>query len=240
MKTLIKKTLKILGYQIKKYQEEDVPRLKIITQCDINKLLDVGANVGQYALDMRKLGYSKKIISFEPLKAAYEKLYEVARNDKNWMVNNYALGNENTASTLNVSGNSYSSSILNMEPEHIKRAPDSKYVSKEAIEIKTLDSVFDDFFEEGDKIMLKIDTQGYEKNVILGAQSTLPKVSVIQAEMSVIPLYEKQTLFIEMVNFLDNMGFELFSLENGFSDKKTGKLFQLDGIFVNKRISNKL
>lgn len=234
MKALIKKVLKRIGYQIKKYQEDDIPRLKIITHFDINKLLDVGANVGQYSLNMRRLGYNKKIISFEPLKAAYERLREVASKDENWTVNNYALGNENITDTLNVSGNSYSSSILNMEPEHIKRAPASKYIAKEIIEIKKLDSVFKNFFEEGDNIMLKVDTQGYEKNVILGAENTLSKVRVIQVEMSIIPLYENQVLFIEMINFLANMGFELFSLENGFSDKKTGKLFQLDGIFVNK------
>ena len=239
MKVLIKKVLKSIGYQIKKYQDEDIPRLKIITHFDINKLLDVGANVGQYSLNMRRIGYNKKIISFEPLKSAYEKLKEVASKDKNWVVNNYALGNENIKSTLNVSANSYSSSILNMSPEHIKRAPASKYIAKEIIEIKKLDSIFNFFFEEGDNIMLKIDTQGYEKNVILGAENILSKIRIIQVEMSIVPLYEKEILFIEMINLLDSMGFELFSLENGFSDIKTGKLLQLDGIFVNKKIANK-
>lgn len=238
MKKLIKKAFKVIGLQIKKYQDEDIPRLIIITHFDINKLLDVGANVGQYSLNMRKIGYNKKIISFEPLKKAYEKLKEVSAKDKNWVVNNYALGNENMESTINVSGSSPSSSILNMLPQHIKIAPESKYIAKENIVIKKLDTIFADLFEEGDHIMLKIDTQGFEKNVILGAENILSKIRVIQLEMSLVPLYENEILFIEMIEFLDSKGFELFSLENGFSDKKTGKLLQLDGIFINKEIVN--
>ena len=238
MKVLIKKALKSIGYQLKKYQEEDIPKLKIITHFEINKLLDVGANVGQYSLEMRRIGFNKKIISFEPLKNAYEKLKEAASKDKNWVVNNYALGNENVESLINVSGNSASSSILNMLPEHIKRAPESKYIAKENIVIKKLDSIFENLFEAGDNIMLKIDTQGFEKNVILGAENILSKIRIIQLEMSVVPLYENEILFTEMINFLDSKGFELFSLEKGFSDKKTGKLLQLDGTFVNKKIAN--
>ena len=74
MKILIQKALNRIGYQIKKYEGEDIPRMKIIKYLDINKLLDVGANVGQYSLDMRRIGFKRKIISFEPLKTAYEQL----------------------------------------------------------------------------------------------------------------------------------------------------------------------
>ncbi|MEP7255855.1 MAG: FkbM family methyltransferase [Ferruginibacter sp.] len=235
MKKILKKIFKSWGYQINKYHEED--KLKIINQFGINKLFDVGANIGQYSQYMREIGFNKKIISFEPLKTAYQTLEQVASKDNNWVVNNYALGNENAESMINVSGNSYSSSILNMLPEHINRAPESKYIAKEKIEIKKLDSIFSNYYVDGDNVMLKIDTQGYEKNVILGAGNVLDKISIIQLEMSVIGLYENETSFIEMINFLDSKGFELFSLENGFSDSKTGRLLQLDGLFVNKKIS---
>ncbi len=237
MKNILKKILKYFGYQINKFQEED--KLKMINQFSINKLFDVGANIGQYSLNMRKIGFNKKIISFEPLKTAFSTLEEVSAKDNNWIVNNYALGNENVESMINVSGNSFSSSILNMLPEHINRAPDSKYIAKEKIEIKKLDSVFNNYYEEGDNVLLKIDTQGFEKNVILGAGNILNKIRIIELEMSVMALYENETSFIDMINFLESKGFELFSLENGFSDSKTGRLLQLDGTFINKNISNK-
>lgn len=237
MRKILKKILKSLGYQINKYQEEN--QLKIINQFNINKLFDVGANVGQYSLNMREMGFASKIISFEPLNAAFQTLKEVASKDSNWVVNNYALGSENGESEINVSENLVSSSILNMLPEHIKRAPESIYVSKQTIEIKRLDGIFNNYFEDGDSVMLKIDTQGYEKNVIFGAEGILNKIKIIQLEMSVVALYENAITFTEMINFLDSKGFELFYLENGFSDTKTGKLLQVDGIFINKEISNK-
>ena len=236
MKVLINKALKNVGYQIKKYDKEEASRFKIIKHLSINKLLDVGANIGQYSLDMRKHGFTNQIISFEPLKSAYGQLQITASADKNWIVCNYALGNENTESLINVSENSMSSSILNMLPDHLKSAPESKYVTQQNIEIKKLDTVFSDFYKEGDNIMLKIDTQGYEKNVILGAENSLPQIKLLQLEMSVVPLYENEILFTEMIDFLDRKGFDLFFLENGFVDQKTGKLLQLDGIFVNKNI----
>ena len=237
MKNIIKKALKGLGYQVNRYQEEKI--IKILTHFEINKLFDVGANVGQYSLSMRKMGFDKKIISFEPLKTAFLTLQQAAAKDKNWVVNNYALGNENIESVINVSENLVSSSILNMLPEHTKRAPESKYVSKQTIEIKKLDSIFNDFYEAGDNIMLKIDTQGYEKNVILGAENVLNKIRIIELEMSVVALYEKTESFTDMIEFLDSKGFELFFLENGFSDAKTGRVLQVDGIFVNKAIAHK-
>ena len=60
MKQLINRALKNIGYQIKKYNNEDSPRLKIVKNLSINKLLDIGANIGQYSLDMRKRGFKKK------------------------------------------------------------------------------------------------------------------------------------------------------------------------------------
>ena len=86
--------------------------------------------------------------------------------------------------------------------------------------------------------MLKIDVQGFEKNVLDGAKETLPYVSVIQVEMSLVPLYENQMLFFEMIHYLDDKGFTLFSLENGFSNPRTGRLLQTDGIFVKKAFAN--
>jgi hypothetical protein len=68
--------------------------------------------------------------------------------------------------------------------------------------------------------MIKIDTQGYEKNVIDGATESLNNIKIIQLEMSILPLYENEILFIEMINYLDKKGFQLFSLENGVVGKQ--------------------
>jgi len=241
MKDLIKKILRKIGIQLKRYPDDDLARrMKMINNFNIDTLFDIGANEGQYSRNMRELGVRKKIISFEPLKSAFEELKKASLKDNNWLVNNYALGNEDIKSMINVAGNSFSSSIQNMLPTHLKSEPESIYIAQEEIEIKKIDSIFNSFCNKEDRVMIKIDTQGYEKNVIDGATESLNNIKIIQLEMSILPLYENEILFIEMINYLDKKGFQLFTLENGFSDLTTGQLLQVDGIFVQKTFANKV
>ena len=224
-----------MGIQIKKYPDSDhARRMKMVNYYNIDTLFDIGANAGQYALKMRELGYKNRIISFEPLSSAFKVLKENSSKDDNWIINNYAVGDQNCKTLINVAGNSYSSSILNMLPNHIENAPNSMYVSQEEIDIKKLDTIFNSFSNQEEKVMLKIDTQGYEKNVIDGAIESLKKIEIIQLEMSIVPLYENEILFVEMIEYLRKMGFMVFSFENGFSNPITGQLLQMDGIFVKK------
>ena len=201
---------------------------------NIDTLFDVGANVGQYGKHIRQLGYDQKIVSFEPLQSAFQILQKVSSKDDKWVINNYALGNIAGKSIINVSENSVSSSILNMMTQHLESAPNSKYVSQQEIEVRTLDSIFDTFFNSDSNVMLKIDTQGYEKKVIDGSESSLKNIKIIQLEMSLVSLYESEMLFIDMIKFLEIKGFILFSLEPGYADPVTSQLLQVDGIFVRK------
>ena len=235
MKKVIKNVLKKGGLQIKRYPSPDLKRrMLLLSKLNIDTVFDIGANAGQYARTLLELGYMNRILSFEPLKSIYENLHNNAKNINNWSTYNYAIGDENCIKTINISNNSYSSSILEILPSHVESEPESVYVGKEEIEIRTLDSVFSSFCGDHNKVMLKIDTQGYEKNVIDGASNILDKISLIQLEMSIIPLYEDELLFTKMINYLDKKRFQLVSLENGFFDKSTGQLLQVDGLFVNK------
>ncbi len=235
MKGLIHKALKRTGRQIIEYPEASLKRHALILKSQqIDTILDIGANTGQYAALMRELGYGKKIISFEPMSAAFEELSENASKDALWSAMNYALGDQTGKTKINVSGNSYSSSILNMLPSHEESAPASKYVKQEDIEIKRLDDVFDDICDSDAKVMMKVDTQGFEKSVLDGASHSLGKVNVIELEMSLVPLYENGLLYKEMIAFIEGSGFELFSLEHVFSNPTTGQLLQVDGVFVRK------
>lgn len=233
MNKTIKRFIKRAGVQLEKYTNNDLKRRsKIIRTYKIDTLLDVGANVGRYGLLIRKAGYKGKIISFEPLNSAFEELQRKSRKDEKWIVNNYGLGNEQKETEINISKNSYSSSILNILDTHIKSAPNSQYIAKQKIKLKTLDEVFHNFCNENSKIMMKIDTQGFEKNVLDGAQKSLSHINLLQLEMSLVPLYENEILYLEMIHFLRDKGFSLYSLENGFSNHDTGQLLQVDGIFV--------
>lgn len=202
----------------------------------VNVLLDVGANIGQYAMLMRRLEYKGKIVSFEPLSSAFAELKSNAEKDGNWLCENIAIGSRNEVNEIHISGNSYSSSLLDILPSHIAFDSESQYVGKESIQVKRLDDIFGNYCNEGNVVMMKIDTQGYERSVLEGAAESLKKIKLLQLEMSIEPLYKNETLFPEMLGFIYQYGFELFGLENGIRDEKSGKLLQVDGIFINKTL----
>jgi len=229
---LINKILNPIGAQLAKYPHEDIKRrISLINYYKINKILDVGASVGLYGETLRKLNFEGKILSFEPLSHSYSNLIKNSKNDKNWEVYNYALGDKNSEVFINIAKNSDSSSILEMLPRHVKGAPDSKYVGKEKIKLVTLDSIFDKIYKKDDNIYMKIDTQGFEKKVLDGSENSLKYIKAIQIEMSLKPLYKGSILYLDMIEYMKQNNFELISLENGFSDYKTGELLQIDGIF---------
>lgn len=220
--------------------EELQARQLFLNYFGVNVLLDVGANTGQYATLMRRIGYMGKIVSFEPLSSAFAGLTKNTLSDENWCCENFALGNAEEKAVIHVSGNSYSSSLLDILPSHIAFDADSDYVSEETIQVKRMDDIFSNYCLTGDVVMLKIDTQGFEKNVLEGARQSLKNITLLQLEISIEPLYDKEILFVEMVNYLQEIGFELFALENGIRNPESGKLLQVDGIFLNKaKIKNK-
>ena len=198
----------------------------------IDVVLDVGANAGQFAAQLRKdTGYSGRIVSFEPQQSAFAALEQNAKNDAKWTVLNYALGDQIAQRGIHIAGNSFSSSLLEMLPAHLEAAPESKYVGQESVAIKTLDSIFPEFCTPDDHDYLKIDTQGFEYNVIQGAERSLPSIGTLQLELSLVPLYQNEMVYLEMCTFLQTKGYHLVAVEEGLSNSQTGELLQMDGIF---------
>lgn len=231
--------LNAFGVDIKRYPSIDLRRRKkLLDTFGITDIIDVGANFGQYAQEMRKIGFKGKIYSYEPLSEAFAKLSKHAKNDSNWEINNFALGEKEEQLQINVAENFFSSSFLTKKVALEKQAPQTKYVKKELVQIKPLDTVFPDIYSQEKKIFLKIDTQGFEKQVLNGAKDSLSKIIGVQLEMALNPMYETAPQFMEMYAFLTENGFELFSLENGFYNPKTGQLNEVEGIFFRTDAKN--
>jgi len=229
----IRRALRKFNYELLKYPYGDhAKRMEIIKQFDIQIILDVGANIGEFATTMREIGYKDKIVSFEPRKHAFSELLHKAESDSNWRCLNIALGDIDCTSIINISGNSPSSSILEMNQIHIESRPISKYIGKEEIVVKRLDSVISELIEKDKDIYLKIDTQGFEKQVLEGAKGAFQNIRAIQLEMSLVELYRGSMLIYNMIPYMENKGFFLSSLERGFYDPKSKRLLQVDGIFI--------
>ena len=159
-------------------------------------------------------------------------------NDKMAKCFNSALGSFDGETTINVSNNLESSSILEMEERHLTAAKNSLFSDIQICKITTLDLFFKNYPILSNNVMLKIDAQGYEMEVLKGTINSIPQIKIIQLEMSLVSLYKGEVLFLEMCDFIYSLGFRLYSLENGFSDRLTGQLMQVDGIFVRESDSN--
>lgn len=218
--------------EITKYPTDELNRrIALLNHNQIDVIIDVGANIGQYGSEMRNLGFKGEIISFEPIKEAFQKLKKNAARDPNWKVYNFSIGERDGQTTINVSENSVSSSLLENLPQLIESAPEARFLKKETVEIKKLDSIFDTLNIRDKNIYLKIDTQGYEEMVLLGADKTLQFIKGIQIEMAFNPSYKGAIVYHEMKAKLRHLGFHLRALENGFYDKKTGEQLEVDGVF---------
>src|SRR5687767_4528 len=138
-------------------------RAALLKKRNISLVLDVGANRGQFAQSLRRqLGYKGRIVSFEPLQDAFSALQAAASGDELWSCRNIALGDKAGTSTINISANSYSSSLLAVSDRSVQIEPAIAYVGTQEISVFRLDDVLGDYARPEDRIYLKVDTQGYE------------------------------------------------------------------------------
>jgi FkbM family methyltransferase len=207
-------------------------RLAIMRHHTVSSVLDVGANTGQFALQLRALGYMGRIVSFEPLHDAFRELTSNAAPDPLWECHNVGLADTNRVAVINVSENSYSSSLLPVSPVSLVIEPSIGYVRTEAITLRRLDDMFDQVCRPTDTVYLKIDTQGYELPVINGALASLRRIKLVQLETSFYPVYVGERLAGEMIGFLGQLGFRVVSVEPGWEDPVTAELLQADVILV--------
>jgi FkbM family methyltransferase len=232
---LIKSVLRKLGYDIRRYNivsSTDAQFFAMLKHHEINLIFDVGANTGQFGMALRGSGYRGEIVSFEPLTRERNQLLEASRNDAMWAVApQAAIGSEDGEIEIHVSANSQSSSALNMLDAHANAAPDSHYIGVEKVRLCQLDTLSRAYFKQDSSAFLKIDTQGFEDQVLNGANWTLDQVVGIQLELSLIPLYEGQRLFQELIQKVGERGFKLWSISPVFVNSQNGRLLQVDATF---------
>lgn len=236
----VQRTLRRLGYELRPWEpggslrEEERRRARLLAHLGIGLVLDVGANAGQYAERTRRVGYGGRIVSFEPVSAPFASLSAAAAADPFWEARRLAIGEDDGEIEINVAGNeAASSSVLAMGERHLESAPDSAYVGTERVAVARLDTLWDELAGDGSPaVWLKLDVQGYELPALRGAGSRLGEVAAVQCELSLVPLYEGGAGWREVVDFLGERGFEPAGVEPGFEDVRTGRVLQVDGVFV--------
>ena len=197
-------------------------------------ILDIGANTGQFAQSLRHAGCTGHIVSFEPLSDAHVQLMSAAANDALWDVaERCAVGAAAGETQLNIASNSYSSSLLPMLDRHSVAAPDSVYNGVETCRVIALDDYIESTFSDPTVTFgLKIDTQGYEAQVLMGARRSFSRIRVIMCEMSLVLLYEGAPTMAELCRLLVEAGYRCVAIAPEFEDPKTGELLQVNGMFI--------
>jgi FkbM family methyltransferase len=208
-------------------------RMRLIHHLGIDLVLDVGANLGQFGLELRRNGYLGRIVSFEPLAEPFARLSKIASAHPQWDVFQLALGEMNRAETIHVAANSgASSSFFPSTYLNDAAAPQARFVGTEAVEVRRLDDVAADLVAGARATYLKVDVQGAERRVLEGAPTVLARSTAVQLELSLRALYIGSPLYDELLDLMTQRGFALAGLEPGFTDPSTGWLLQTDALFV--------
>lgn len=204
----------------------------------IQCVLDVGANLGQFGdLVRHKLGFRGVIHSFEPVDQLARHLKRKTSRDDAWHIHQIALGSSRDRIDINVAESPGLSSFLSPTSEAVKGLWDkSAILERQRVAVDTLDS-FVRRLERGvlpGPAFLKVDTQGYDLEVLKGAQNTLEQVRAVQLEASVRPIYEGMPGYREVLDYMMSRGFALSTMVP-LNHDQSQRLIEFDCVLVNER-----
>lgn len=202
----------------------------------INCVIDVGANVGAYGAMLRKNGYQGRIVSLEPVSEVYQTLNETAAHDKSWLTMNVACGRRNETGTINVFDASVHSSLL-PPSENMRVNIESTYIERtEDVIIRRLDSLFEECVEgiADARVFLKIDTQGFDLEVVEGAGECMERISGVQSELSIIPLYEGMPDYMQALSRYRQLGFEPTGFFHILHSATSHHLIEFDAVLTRR------
>ncbi len=224
------------GYDLtpsKKKKNPSAQLAAVLEHHRIDTVLDVGANVGQYGQRLRDWGYRGRIVSFEPLPSAHQELTARAESDQLWDVApRMAIGDVDGEIDIQVSAETDMSSILPQNELLQKVSPTSAIQSTERVPIHRLDGIAKGYVNAEGRAFLKIDTQGFEPQVLDGSEALLPQLVGIQLEMSLLPLYQGERDYRAMIQRLAAAGFTLHLVLPGYFERKLARMVEIDGVFI--------
>ena len=215
----------------------------LLRQLNIDTVLDVGANTGQFADELRALGYRGQIASFEPMSSCVDTLRRRATNDSNWTIFPVALGRTPASRQLTRFADSTFSSLHSVKPE--AAAEFGRLVEptgSETIEVRTLDEVWEEAVTRRgcSRVLLKSDTQGHDLEVLLGGAKHLRDCVAVLCEASFAPIYTDAPTYHELFAYLESCGFECAGINALSYRADRPALIEANALFVNSALSRRL
>jgi FkbM family methyltransferase len=201
-----------------------------LSQMEINVVLDVGAYIGNYARKLRNVGYMGQIISFEPVPASYEQLYEAMHNDPLWAGEPFGLSDENREALINTHSKGDFNSLLTLREDGEQAySLDPAQRGQTPIQLRRLDAALPRLIKEiqSPRIFMKIDTQGHDVNVIKGASGVLSMIVGLQSELPAVEIYDGMLSMSAVLSYYTSCSF----VPTGFYPVNTFRNLQISPEF---------
>lgn len=198
-------------------------------------VIDVGANVGQFGIAVSGRLRPSRVICFEPNPEAAAQLRQNVLTKPEISVRAIGIGAKPGILSLRVNSHSHSSSFLPLTDEHRTAFPFATEMERVEVKVSTLDLEFPTLSELS-MALLKIDVQGFEREVLAGAEKVLSAVRWVVMEVSFDPLYEGEWIFDEAQRFMDTRGFRFVRPVAFLTDGRHGRIVQMDALFMADRL----
>lgn len=204
----------------------------VLPMLGVDCVIDVGGHWGEFGTRIRDAGFKGRIVSFEPVPSNVERLTEVARHDPDWIVRHAALGRKSGRLRLNITQNTQFSSFREPLAATLAEMPHAAVESRNDVEVLRLDDVFDDLLPRPDSLVfLKLDTQGWDLEVLAGSTASLGRVVGLQSEISVRAIYEGMPSYLEALAAMQDLGYELTGLFPVARDSRL-RLVEMDCVMI--------
>jgi FkbM family methyltransferase len=243
LKRLIQRASRVVGLHVGRYPPVDSLEYHLETllrELQIDCVLDVGAHTGEYAAMLRGLDYTGQIVSFEPVRASFEALERGRADDRAWRGENVALGADDGELEMNIyQGSVFNSFLRPAGGSNGRFGAATKVVGVEKVPVRRLETVIDEIVaaRPGARLFLKMDTQGYDLQVIRGAGRRIDAIRALQSEMAVRATYAGMPTLPEALLELNRLGFELTGMFPVAREMDHLRLIELDCVMCRKPLS---
>jgi FkbM family methyltransferase len=202
---------------------------RVIAQRNIRTLVDVGAHEGLYGERWRALGFSGRIISFEPGEGPFKRLQQ--RAGDLWEVHQLAIGNVSGVAEFFEYEESEEYASLRRPSGRLGMPPLTVCRSYPA-DVQTLDHILPRLQVDVSSSFLKIDTQGHDAAVLDGAKESLGTAAAVQVEIPMFGLYEEAPRAEELIHRIRDAGFDLIGMFPVHDHPRSLVPIEFDGLFV--------
>ncbi|MCY4158889.1 MAG: FkbM family methyltransferase [Bacteroidetes bacterium] len=230
----MKQQLRRIGLEVNRFNAAGsftARRQRMLTRSKVDLVIDAGASDGGFAIELRASGYNGRIVSFEPLENPFRSLQAKAKRDHNWEVFQYALGAKEKKIPMHISRDDKCSSLLNPLKRQTRVYSGAETSSSTNVQMHRLKDLYGMQFQKGKYPFLKIDTQGYEGQVLDGVGDLLDAMVGLQIELSLVPLFDGARSYTRLLGELEYRKFLPVMLEPVFIDPETEQTLQVDAVF---------